>query len=358
MSTESRSSLAVLSMTQAGRQLARKISKLYPQADLYVRVGQAEECQADFRERPFLNHKVTATLSYAFQHYDALICIMASGIVVRSLAPMLQHKYQDPAVLVVDEAGQFVVSLLSGHVGGANELARDLATAIGGQAVITTATDQKEVVGVDILAKDNRLVYRQASQKSRIFNMMLAEGEALALYNPEAWPLKDTAGFTSINHLDELLDETDFKGLVYISSKRMNLDVTCPSLHMVPKKYVLGMGCKKNHPYEKIQDALDVFTKKHEVDPLAIALIASIDLKQNEAGILQLAEDLSADVVTYSKDELLEFESLYPGSDFVKQTVGVSSVSQVAAHKASQGQVLTERFAQDGVTLCLGLLPD
>ncbi|WP_162890925.1 cobalt-precorrin 5A hydrolase [Suicoccus acidiformans] len=342
--------------------MARRIQTRHPLADLYVKTrDDADPLEAKYREYGLIDGKMLKTLRENFKKYDSLVCIMASGIVIRGIAPMLESKYEDPAVLLLDEQGRFVVSLLSGHVGGANEYATSLAQELGAQAVITTATDNKGVLGLDMLAKGAGCVYEPRKVLSEQFNMLLAEEQVIALYNEPQLNLVSTSGYQIFKNLPDVNELLDYAGFVMISVRMNALDTYRKKLpedyalaQLVPKKYVLGVGCRKGVDSEVLSANFRTFCLEHNFLAIGLTKIVSIDLKKEENAIINLAESLNIPFETYSKEDLLEFEDFYPGSNFVKQTVGVSSVAQTSVHKETGEFVLTERYANEGVTFALG----
>lgn len=351
-------SLAVISLNEEGRSLTRRLYDTGLDLDSYIKLGHGEDPDPSYKERPLVEGRARATIEMAFENYDCLVCIMASGIVVRCLVGLLDSKFTDPAVLVMDEKGDYVISLLSGHFGRANAYARDLAVRLGARPVITTSTDKKDLVGLDVLALDNDLDYRNKSENTLTFNSLLSHSKTLGLYNKEGLDLKDTRGYRIIEDLNkDRLKGLD--GLVVISNeKNIKINFDGPVVKLVKKSYALGMGCKKNTPYHKLKEALEAYTDQVDIDPLAIGVLASIDIKKDEEAFKTLAQDLGLSFICYSKENLEPYEGFYPGSDFVKKTVGVSSVAQPASHRASGSRCFGPRFSLDGVTLALSKIKE
>lgn len=341
--------VAVISLTEGGRRLAQNCRQAFEQVDLYVSTKVVKEDS----EYYLPGERFSDALQQLFQTYDSLICIMATGIVVRSLAPVLDDKRYDPAVLVMDEKGQFVISLLSGHVGGANQLARELADYVGGQAVITTATDTQNVTALDLLAKEVSGYYAEFKEQTKLFNSLLANQRKVGLFQDEPW-VNDFRGLILVESLAELPATLD--GLIIVSTKRVSdkFSSSLPVVEVIPKRLVLGMGSRKDIPSQLVFEAFELFCELHQVKPQSIAKIVSIDLKKEEQGLLALAEKLGCPFETFSKEQLKEAASYYPSSDFVKKTVGIGNVACASVHYETDGQVLTERFSHQGVTIALG----
>lgn len=338
--------IAVLVLTNQGITLARTISQRWSAAGLPIYVPQ-QKVAGELRPYPLGSLKLG--FQQLFKEYDALICIMATGIVVRHLAPILVDKREDPAVLVLDEGGQNVISLLSGHLGGANQLTRELAALLGSNPVITTATDVQGVAAIDTLAQEVSGWYQDFKTTTKWINGLLADHQPVALLQDQSL-VQDKRGFTEVTTADDL---ADFAALVLVSEK------PAPVIHekvvqVVPRRYVLGIGAKKDTPFTTIKEEYLHFCQSQELHPYSIKSLASIDLKQNEAGIQALAEWLEVPFITYSAAELAPAAEKYPQSEFVKKTTGVGAVSQAAADLASGGKVVSDRYAHRGVTFALG----
>ncbi|GCF95204.1 cobalamin biosynthesis protein CbiG [Enterococcus florum] len=335
---------AVLALTPAGIELAKKIHMLWEKnLSIFVPESKAE---ADLSAFPGGSFK--AGIQQLFQQYDALICVMATGIVVRSIAAVLTDKRQDPAILVLDEKGKHVISLLSGHIGGGNRLAKELADVLGSDPVITTATDTQEVTAIDLLAKEIDGWYDNFKDTTKYINGLLADHQKVGLISDE--PIADLRGLVAIQSTESL---ESFAAVLLISD-RLEQQQLDKIVQIVPRRYVLGIGAKRGVPFSVIRQEFLGFCRLEQRHPRSIKKIVSIDLKKEEQGICQLAEWLEVPFETYTSQELAETAEKHPQSSFVKQTTGVGSVSLAAADLASGGQVVTKRYANQGVTFALG----
>ena len=274
-----------------------------------------------------------------FAHADALVFVCACGIAVRAIAPWIKDKRTDPAVLVLDEKGAFVIPLLSGHLGGANALAAALAEAIGATSVITTATDVNDLFAVDVFAKNNRLF---------ITDMELAKAVSAALLNGE--PVGFCSDLPVSGTLPRGLTTGDAQIGVCIS--RGNKTPYDKTLRLIPQRFTLGAGCRRG----KDPKAFDAFVRRtlstHGISVSELRCVASIDLKKNEPALLAFAEANGLPFDTYSADELNAVSGTFSGSAFVKETTGVDCVSERAAVKAG-GTLAVKKTAEDGMTLAL-----
>ncbi len=360
--------VAIVTITQKARELGRKIkAECFPQAKLYVRTTDQAPLDSHYDEYSQRQGRAVLSLQGAFQAADLVIAIMATGVVVRALAPVIEDKMTDPAVLVLDEGGQHVISLLAGHFGRANHYARLLAKSLSSQAVITTATDSQGRIGIDDLAFNYGAVYSDFKKQTRRFNLLVAEEAPILYLNETVFNFPSPPGYQTLANGNcsetaaktSSLDPTTlaaYQGLVLVTNRQkssFSLPKDLPVVKMIPRRYILGIGCRKNTPYSLLLEELETFLQGKNLRWESIKTVVSIDLKAEEDAILQLAKDHYFNFKTFSKEDLLAFESYYPGSDFVKKVVGVSSVSQTAAHLESQGHVVSGRYAHKGVTFTL-----
>ena len=353
--------VAIVSITQDGRAIARRIQEmLFPAAVSFVRV--TEEFPLLDTEEALVERSAVKTLQYAIQtDYHLIIAIMATGITIRAIAPLLQDKTIDPAIIGMDDQGQFVISLLSGHVGNANEWSRKLATELKATAVITTATDASNRIGIDDLAKSVKGYYRDFKEQTRRFNQMIADNRKVAVINETSFELPPSSlGFDALTWEEWNGKFEDYEGLVVISCRPSNQVkelvndlATIEWVQIIPRQYIVGVGCRKDTPYEILRQNYDIFMQEMNLDIYSVNKFVSIDVKKDEFAIISLTQTLGTQFETFSKEILEAYEGLYKGSEFVKQTVGVSSVAQASAHHETNGNVISERYANQGVTFAL-----
>ena len=280
---------------------------------------------------------------WAGEHFDtsdALVFVGSAGIAVRSIAPFVTSKKTDPAVLVIDECGHHVISLLSGHLGGANALTLEAAIILGAEPVITTATDLHGRFAVDVFAKElNAAIFHMKAAKE--VSAALLAGKNVGFYSE--FPLKGTLpeGITPVN---ELKNEFELGVAVTIHKSSMPFAHT---VQVVPRCVHLGMGCKKG----KDADSLAAFAREQiealDLYPEALAQLASIDLKKDETGLIALAESYGIPFVTYTADELQAAPGHYTASPFVQQTTGVDNICERSAVLSSGGGTILKRKTSD-----------
>ncbi|MEN8257577.1 MAG: cobalt-precorrin 5A hydrolase [Thermodesulfobacteriota bacterium] len=319
--------IAILAITNGGKELAQRLATKLPDATFV----SSEE-------------KFSTILAEAWPRYDAFICIMASGIVVRALAQLVVDKKTDPCVLVMDEQGSFVISLLSGHLGGGNDLARQLAAISGGQAVITTASDVLGHTALDIWARNHGLVVADKSRLTKAMTTLVNKG-SLQVYSDlefPPWP----ADFVIITDPDQ----ADL-----IISNRSDVAGQQPHLH--PRNLVAGMGCNRGTPAPAFAGALQELCDQENLAIQSIRNLASIDLKNDEKGLLEFARQNRYPIDFYSKDELNQVPDLVPSPAVVKAT-GAQGVAEPAALLSSGGgQLIIGKQKWQDVTIALAQAP-
>ena len=289
----------------------------------------------------------------AFREKAALVYVGAVGIAVRAVAPYLKHKAEDPAVLAVDETGHYVIPLLSGHLGGANALARELAAITGGEAVITTATDLHGVFAVDLWAKRQNMTVRQP-ERIKTVSMKLLSGQMIHLdcrweirgdrpENVRILPQSDAGQGGALPKTEDL--ETD----VLVDYR----DASCTALQLVPHILHLGIGCRKGTGAETLEAGLERFCREKSILPEAIRSAASVDLKSREEGLLRFCRDHGWPIRFYTAEELNSAEGIFSSSEFVRTVTGVDNICERAAVLESGGRLIESKYALDGVTFAL-----
>ena len=312
-----------------------------------------------------------------FSDSDALVFIGATGIAVRSIAPYVASKKSDPAVLVIDECGQFVISLLSGHLGGANELALTAAEILHAVPVVTTATDLHQRFAVDVFAKKNNCSIFNMKAAKEVSAALLA-GEKVGFYSefpiegglPDGLTLCDEygspAGYVdhTLKNKERVTDSIKLQkntgsimadGTEIECGVAVTVHVSCQpfasTTQVVPKCLTLGMGCRKGKDAAGIAEAAQKVLDRGELYRDAFEQIASIDLKKDEQGILSLSENWQIPFVTYTENELKQVPGEFTPSPFVKKITGVDNVCERSAVLASgNGRLIQKKTGENGVT--------
>ena len=276
-----------------------------------------------------------------FDWADALIFIGSCGIAVREIAPYVKSKLTDPAVIAVDELARFAVPLLSGHIGGANALAMELADLLGATPVITTATDINRKFSVDTWAARQGLYIASLSAAKHISARIL-----------EA-PVPICSDFPIVTALPE--------GTAEGASGEIGICISCgtrepfdETLLLVPPILHLGIGCRRGTSREAIEAAVNQVCREHGIHPKAIKQAASIDLKAGEAGLLEYCEKRSLPVSFYTAQELGAIPGEFTSSERVLRVTGVDNVCERAAMMGAE-KLLVRKTAMDGVTVAIAL---
>ena len=279
----------------------------------------------------------------AFLEADALVFVGAAGIAVRAVAPYLAGKDRDPAVVAVDEAGRFAVPLLSGHLGGANDLAGRIAACCGAQAVITTATDVNGVFAADLWARHQGCAVLNVGKIKEVSSRLLSGGTVAVKSD---WQI---AG----DPPDGVRVSEDGACDVRVTVRR---EKEGPLL-VVPKILVLGIGCRKDTPLEKIERAFQALLEEEQLFAEAFALAATIDRKGEEPGLLAFCEKHGLPLRTFTSQQLQETEGDFSASAFVREITGTDNVCERSAVCAGKGALIVKKRAADGVTCAVAQVP-
>jgi cobalt-precorrin 5A hydrolase/precorrin-3B C17-methyltransferase len=279
---------------------------------------------------------------------DALVCVMAAGIVFRILGPELRSKAEDPAVVVVDEDGRFAVPMLGGHAAGANKLARDIAGFLGGKAVLTTASDVRGLVAPDQMAARLGLKVTDPEQLRRV-TALLVDGGAVCVEAPVNPGCEDYGWVRPGGSLE------GYQGRLLVTHRSGSPDEGIPTARLVPPVVAAGVGCRRGAAAADITAAIRSTCATHGVDTLAVGCLASIDAKRDEAGLLEAAEQMGVPLRWYGAGQLGELGR--PGSGFVEEAVGTPAVAEPAALLAAGegAQLISGKEAYGGVTVALAL---
>lgn len=282
---------------------------------------------------------------------DALLFVGAVGIAVRAIAPHVRSKASDPAVVVLDEGARFSVALLSGHLGGANELAREVAAATGAEAVVTTATDDRGVWAVDMWARRAGLLVANPAAIKRVSARLLAGGR-VALYADVPISGHAPEGVDLVSRPAEA--DVVVSPFVHANAGKGGRaeGVAGGPLRLVPRSISCGIGCRRGVAREAVEEALALACEKAGVFPEAVSRVASIDAKAHEAGLLSFCEARSLPFRTYTADDLARVVGSVSPSAFVRDTVGVDNVCERAA-LAAGGTLVLPKFAHGRVTVAL-----
>lgn len=346
---------AIVSVSRTGAQLGVKVKAgISGDGTLYERAGSESGQEAVYFKRTM------DLITEIFALYDGIIFIMASGIAVRAIAPHVVSKASDPAVLVMDECGIHCISLLSGHLGGANEWAREIAAATGAEAVITTATDVHGHKAPDDISRE--LMMRvEPLQALKPVNSLIAEGKEFAWFLDteitNADIIQDKLAKLGIKcSSTNSLSETNYEGCAVISEQ--NFDISKPHVYLRPKNLFIGIGCKRGTPEKNIYDAYQDCLKKIGACEYQVVSLASVDVKSDEKGLLDFARHMNLPIHFYRPEELKIIADEYQleKSSFVEKTIGVGNVCQSAAlMESARGRTILPKTKYAGVTMAVAM---
>ena len=306
--------ITIISFTKKGGDINKRLTDILSESD--ITSYTLEKYRFDNRVKPLGNLKETVKRHFTD---DAVIFIGAVGIAVRSIAPYIKDKFCDPAVLVIDELGRYVIPLLSGHVGGANELANYIGEALSAAPIITTATDINGTFAVDIFAKKNNLL---------ISSRKLAKDVSAALLDNNCIDIDSDIKNIDVKELKKKMNPKNKACDIKVRITDRIYDGTV--LTLIPKNLYIGVGCKKNTDADKMWDFVNDIFRLEGLDIRAVKSIGSIDIKRDEYAIKNLANRLNVPFLTFTKDELNSVSGDFFESEFVRKTVGVGNVCERA----------------------------
>jgi len=291
-----------------------------------------------------------------FNRNDGLVFVGATGIAVRAIAPYIKDKKTDPAVVTIDDCGRYVISLLSGHTGGANELTRVIAGIIGAVPVITTSTDSNGKTSIDVWAQQRGLQWPDREQAKRI-SAALLEGQPVGFYSD--YPLADPVP-------EDFVKGELCRYQVWITANKKPesrhmiswfSDQDTEILRLIPESLSVGIGCRRGMAASVLKERLEAVFEEYNLDLHAIKQISSITLKKDERGLIELADRLHVPFQVYEAAELLHVPGVFTASDFVQSVTGVDNVCERAALAGAgkEGSLLVRKQAADGVTIAVAI---
>ncbi|MBO8168286.1 MAG: cobalt-precorrin 5A hydrolase [Thermoanaerobacteraceae bacterium] len=341
---------AVVALTEGGSRLAVKVADLVKYCDVYIYRGNA---YPGLQRRQFTEfNSLGDLLGEIMPRYQVIVLIMALGIVMRTIGPYLQGKDRDPAVLVLDERGQFVISALSGHLGGANELAVGLAAKLGARPVITTATDVRGITAVDSLTRSLGWKLEPVAGIRRV-NSALANGRDITVVSDLDYLPGRQFGSHEILRLQPA-QPGGKKPVVVVSNKTgQQLDW---ALYVRPNNLIIGLGCKKAISLEELLAAVSQTLNRYQLSAKCVKEIATCTVKKGEAGLTRLAEQLQVPVKYYTPEELSGAvrEFALSRSTFVKKQIGVEGVCEPAAMLGAKNpRLIVPKTTYPGITVAV-----
>lgn len=328
-------------MTQASRlSIEKQMNKIiitYTEAGLAI----ARSMAASFDVEIFYKDKnIDKILEERWPSLETIIFISATGIAVRKIAPLIKDKYTDPAVLVIDDKAKHVISLLSGHIGGANELAIDIAKAINAEPVITTASDNRGLEALDIYLRDNDFAYNSREALTKIMAAIVNQRE-IYLEAASDFDFKYDKFTSDRSEADYAIIQDEG----YMTNDEEN------TLYIIKKKYNMGIGLRRGTDFDVLEEAFHELLREMDINPKAIKRFGSIDIKKDEEALLELCKKYDRELIFYTADELNEVD-VSEKSDFVKEITGAYSVSEAAA-KLLGGKIILTKKIIDSITFSI-----
>lgn len=319
----------VVAITRGGRELAAKLCALLDEATLV-------------EQKP--GEKIAETISANWRRFDGFICIMATGIVVRAIAPLLEDKLTDPCVVVLDEKGRHAISLLAGHIGGGNELAVKVAGLLGGTPVITTASDTLGLVALDVWVNGQDL-YIPSREDLTTLSTLLVNQRQLFLYTD-----------VPVSSLPNGIIQVDEPGKAdFIVAHFTGTTQTCPIFR--PRNLVVGIGCNRGTPVHEFEDALNELFIELRLSRESIRNLASIDKKNDEVGLLQFAANNFWQIAFFDSNTINKLKNLEISFAALRAVGAIGVAEPSALLSAQSNQLLTRKKKWKNVTMAVAQVP-
>ena len=333
--------IAIISVSDKGYELSLKLKEKLDQDSTIIK-------------NDLFHKNVKKIFPILFYEYDAIIAIMASGILIRSIAPLVESKTSDPAVLNIDDNGNFVISTLSGHLGGANSLTQKVAELIDATPVITTSTDVNKKLGIDVIARD---LYFEIDNTNEIlyFNKAVLDGNEISFtVNPNA----------NFDYLYDYLNENALKINISISySSKISPDeifaeVDGHEITLKKRKLVVGIGCRRGKECVKIHDGLKKSFDDLNLPLSRIDMFSSAEIKKDEIGLLELSNKMGIPINFVDLERMKMFESKdIQKSEFVKSKFGIYGVCEPSALITAgfDSKLIYKKTSYNGVTIAVAI---
>ena len=336
-------SIAIIAITKNGIDIASSLKRNFPSWRIFVPAKLYQEG----KDIEWFEESTTLKIKELFESHSALVCIFSLGAVIRLISPHMKDKKTDPAVVVIDDTAKFVISALSGHLGGANELTEKIASAINATPVITTAADVNKTIAVDLLGREFGWVIDESSSVTKVSAFMVNE-EKIGVFQDAGekdwwFPKKELPKNVHIYKSFNELVESNCKGFLIISDKIIeNKGIQDRAVVYRPKTLVVGVGLHWDTTKDTIMEGMNFCLSKFKLSPKSIAKFASIKKEVDVKGLQELSEEFKVPIEYFDKGALSIINIPNP-SDVVQSFEGTSSVSEAAAIKASGGDLIIQK---------------
>ena len=366
---------AIIAVSRPGAILARRLASSITDATLYLERRTGGDSSVSNEGHQYYDLPLRPVIQDLFSRHGALVVFLPVGAAVRLLAPVLGSKRQDPAVVCVDDAGRYAVSVLSGHLGGADALAYRVADAIGAQAVVTSASDALDVTAIDLVGRDaGWRVEGSPTDLTRVAAAVVNRDPVALWIDPEAgvsWP-DDTPLSASIFPVTYLSDVQDagYAAALIVSDRLFALETGRPLVTYRPPTLVAGVGCRRGVSEDHLRELLLHTLEENGLAAMSLTKIATVDIKADEDGILALAESLSVPIETYDSAQLNSaaaasvdtggsaFGLHPPTASAARDLLGVFGVAEPAAMLAARTSgVIVPRAKSDRATIAVARIP-
>ena len=333
--------IAIIAITKNGIKMAKGLKEKFPTWEIFA----PEKFSDDDKKINWYNNSTTIKIKELFESNDGLICLFSLGAVVRLISPHLKDKKTDPAVIVIDDQAQFVISTLSGHLGGANKLTNDIADRLGAIPVITTAADVNKTIAVDLVGKDLGWKIDDDSNVTKISAFMV-NAEKIGVYQncgvKNWWKNKLPENVSTYSNIDEL-KKSQSKGYLIISDELINdNEILENAVVYRPPSLVIGIGLHWDTTKDKIIEGLDASLQKFNLSKKSIARFVSIKKEKDVVGLKKVAEEMNIPLEFFDRSDLATIKTPNP-SKMVEGYEGTASVSEAAAIKSSGGNLIVEK---------------
>ena len=341
--------ISVISFTLSGISLSQRLANAWSGEELEL-FTKCTACVDENTGHPaqYVEDSISEWAGKQMQEKNILLFVGACGIAVRTIAPYLTDKMHDSPVLVMDEKGEYVIPILSGHLGGANEIAMEIAKVIGGEPVITTATDINHKFAVDLFAKRNGLFVVNRGGMAKVSSKVLSEKDITISIEPNH--IREGCRLPEGVHVVPYPPE-QFVDIV-VTAEEKNFD---SAILLRPKEYVIGMGCRRKKEADKIEALVLRSMEELGIRTEQILALASIDCKKDEQGFLSWSRKNNLPFITYTTEQLRDLKGEFQASPFVLATTGVDNVCERAALKGcgNGAKLIYGKHAEDGMTIAI-----
>jgi cobalt-precorrin 5A hydrolase len=331
--------IAVLAITKNGVSIGLRLKEFFPIWEIFA----PSKFSNGNKEIIWYSDTTSEKIVELFKNNNALICLFSLGAVIRLIAPHLKDKKTDPAVIVIDDKTSFVISVLSGHLGGANELTQIIAQKLDAIPVITTAADVNKTIAVDLVGREFGWKIDDDSTVTKISAHMVNE-ENIGIYQEAGkinWCKELPKNVKIYQNLDEMKNSGSI-GYLIISDRILEGDFLKNSVVYRPPSLVVGIGLHWDTSKEIIKEGLDFCLQKFKLSEKSIAKLVSIKKSEDVKGLVDIGKEMGITVEYVNREDLAEISAPNP-SDTVKAFEGTSSVSEAAAIKVSGGELIVEK---------------